>query len=140
MTLTERILNGTRLFDFFLETSPKRFWHECMVAFCNILLFVPMGIYASFFCKAARAIAIGCVFSCVLEGIQLFANFGVFSFEDILLNTVGAVIGAFFYQVLVRRIPEGFVKKANWCIIVIGTPITVFAYITVINAIILYFS
>ena len=49
MSLGERFLNGLRFFDFFLETNPWRLIRGLLIATLNILVFMPWGIYASFF-------------------------------------------------------------------------------------------
>ena len=134
MTIPQRVMNGLRLFDFFSETNPKRFWHECLVAIGNLVLFVPIGVNGSFFFNKGRAILLGCAFSCVVECIQLFAYFGVFSFEDIILNTLGVVLGVLIYCAIVCHIPQRVVKGINSCLLFVGIPVTFAAYFSVVAA------
>jgi hypothetical protein len=83
MSLGDRFLRGLRFFDFFLESNPWRLVRGFLIAILNVLLFCPWGIYASFFYEQTRAVGFACAFSCMVECLQLFARFGVFSFEDI---------------------------------------------------------
>ena len=140
MSLGERFLNGFRFFDFFLERNTWRLIRGLLIAILNILLFCPWGIYASFFYDRKRAVAFACVFSCIVECIQLFARFGVFSFEDILLNTVGAILGVLIFEKYINRISANTTQKINHWTVRIGAPFTIFAYVNVVVALILYFS
>ena len=140
MSLGERFLNGFRLFDFFLESDSWRLIRGLLIAILNILVFVPWGIYASFFYEKGRAIGFACEFSCMVECIQLFASFGVFSFEDITLNTLGAFFGVLLYEKYVCRIPKNTVQKINQGFVLIGIPFFAVAYVNIIVAMILYFS
>lgn len=140
MPLGERFLNGFLFFDFFLEENAWRLIRGLLIAILNILVFMPWGIYASFFYDRKRAVAFACVFSCIVECIQLFARFGVFSFEDILLNTVGAILGVLIYEKCICRLPENVTQKVNVWTVRIGTPIAALGYINVIIAMALYFS
>ena len=139
MSLGERFFNGFRLFDFFLESNPWRLIRGLLIAILNILVFVPWGIYASFFYGRKRAIGFACVFSCMVECIQLFASFGVFSFEDITLNTLGAFLGVLLYEKYVCRISQPTTQKINQWTVRIGGPISVVAYLNTAVAMILYF-
>ena len=140
MSLWERFLNGFRLFDFFLETNAWRLIRGLLIAILNVLLFMPWGIYASFFYDKKRAVGFACACSCIVECIQLFARFGVFSFEDILLNTLGAFLGVLIFEKYIDRISKNTVDNINVWIIRIGAPVTAVAYVNVIVAMALYFS
>ncbi len=140
MSLGERFLNGFLFFDFFLETNSWRFMRGLLVAILNVLLFMPWGIYASFFYDQKRAVGFACAFSCVVECIQLFAHFGVFSFEDIILNTLGALFGVLLFKKYINRIPENTTQKVNKWTVRIGAPISVAACLSTVVAMILYFS
>ncbi len=139
-SLSTRFLDGFRFFDFFLENDLWRLVRGLLIAILNILVFVPWGIYVSFFYGKGRAVGFACAFSCVVECIQLFARFGVFSFEDITLNTLGAFLGVLLYEKYVCRISPPATQKVNRLIIRIGAPFAVVAYINIIVAMTLYFS
>ena len=140
MSLDERFFNGFRFFDFFLESDHWRLVRGLLIAILNILLFMPWGIYASFFYDKKRAVGFACAFSSMVECIQLFARFGVFSFEDILLNTLGALFGVLLFQKYINRISENTTQRINHWTVRIGAPFTAIAYLNVVVAMVLYFS
>ncbi len=140
MSLGERFLNGFLFFEFFLETNPWRLTRGLLIAILNILVFMPWGIYASFFYNRKRSVGFACIFSLVVESIQLFASFGVFSFEDIALNTLGAFLGVLIFEKYICRIPEKMTRKINGWTVRIGGPLAAVAYLNVFVAMILYFS
>ena len=137
--LGERFLRGFRLFDFFLESDPWRLIRGLLIAILNLLLFMPWGIYASFFYDKKRTVGFACAFSCIVECIQLFARFGVFSFEDIFLNTLGSLLGVWIFEKYINRLLASATQKVNCWIVRIGTPFAILAYANVIVAMILYF-
>jgi len=140
MSLGERFLNGFSFFEFFFETNSWRLIRGFLIAVLNILVFMPWGIYASFFYGRKRAVGFACVFSCMVECIQLFASFGVFSFEDVVLNTLGAFLGVLLYEKYICRISQPTTQKINQWTVRIGAPISVAAYLSTVVAMILYFS
>lgn len=140
VTLRERFLNGFHFFYFVLESNRWLQIRGFLVAILNILLFMPWGIYASFFYDQKRTVGFACAFSTAVECTQLFANFGVFSFEDILLNTLGSVIGVLLYQKYIDRISQATTQKINRWTVRIGAPFAALAYVSVIVAMALYFS
>ena len=140
MSLGDRFLRGLRFFDFFLESNPWRLMRGFLIAILNVLLFCPWGIYASFFYDQTRAVGFACAFSCMVECLQLFARFGVFSFEDMLLNTLGAFLGVLLFKRYINRIPENTAQKINLWTVRIGAPAAALAYVNVIVAMALYFS
>lgn len=140
MSLETRFLRGFRFFDFFFEKNVWRLIRGLLIAILNILVFLPWGIYASFFYDKRRSVGFACVFSALVECIQLFASFGVFSLEDIALNTLGAFLGVLIFQKYICRIPEKTTQKINQWVARIGIPLSVTAYFNVIVAMVLYFS
>ncbi len=140
MSLGARFLNGFHFFDFIIEKNLWRFLRGLLVSILNVLLFMPWGIYASFFYDGKRSVGFACAFSCIVECVQLFAHFGVFSFEDILLNTLGAFLGVLLFKKYINRIPEKTTQKINQWTIRIGGPFSVAAYLSTVVAMILYFS
>ena len=140
MPLGERFWRGFRFFDFFLERNAWRLVRGLLIAILNVLLFLPWGIYASFFYNKKRAVGFACAFSSIVECIQLFARFGVFSFEDMLLNTLGAFLGVLLFERYINRISKETTHKINRLTVRIGAPFTVIAYGNVIVAMILHFS
>ena len=140
ITLATRFLRGFYFFDFFLDDSTWRLIRGLLIAILNVLVFLPWGIYFSFFYEKKRTVLFAAAFSLAVECIQLFACFGVFSFEDLTLNTLGAYLGILLFQRYVSRASSSTVQKINQWVLRIGTPFSVLAYVNVIVAMILYFS
>ena len=62
----------------------------------NIMLFVPIGILFPLVIKRKRwqhILFIGAILSLVVETIQLITSRGFFEVNDIILNTLGAMVG-----------------------------------------------
>ena len=101
---------------------------------------MPWGMYASFFYEKKRAVLFAAAFSLMVECIQLFFRFGVFSLEDLALNTLGACLGYLLFEQNIHRISNSVWQKIHQWTVRIGTPVTFVAYANVIYAMILYFS
>lgn len=63
----------------------------------NVVMFIPVGFLAGRL-VGWKGIVLGFAFSVLIELIQLLTGRGLFEFDDILHNTVGAVIG---FEILV---------------------------------------
>lgn len=72
----------------------------------NIMAFIPMGFLLPLISKRARnmyfTIIIAIVFSSLIEISQLITVLGTFDIDDILLNTLGALIGYVLYLAFIR--------------------------------------
>ena len=71
----------------------------------NLIVFMPVGIFVSYFSKntvgAKRLFLvtmIGLAFSFCVESIQFIFSVGVFDVDDLILNTIGAVLGFLIYM------------------------------------------
>ena len=140
MSLETRFLRGFRFFDFFLEKNTWLLIRGLLIAILNILVFLPWGIYASFFYDKKRTVLFAAAFSLLIECIQLFASFGVFSFEDLALNTLGAYFGVLLFERYVCCISPTNTQTINRWTVRIGGSFCILAYVNVIVAMILYFS
>ncbi len=82
----------------------------------NIVLFIPIGILLMLVltCKYKWIIALVCgvILSSIIEIIQLITHRGLFEFDDIVHNTLGAVVGVFAYT-LVRLFAKRLKSKRN---------------------------
>lgn len=67
----------------------------------NVVMFIPVGFLLSK--KGKWAVPISSVISVAIELIQLITGRGLFEFDDIIHNTLGAVIG-FGICVLLRKV------------------------------------
>ena len=65
----------------------------------NLVLFIPIGLLVPIMTGwNKRTIAVGAIFSIFIETIQLITSRGVFDPDDVLLNTIGCVIGYFIFR------------------------------------------
>ncbi len=62
----------------------------------NIAAFVPLGAYLAFVCRKdlAAITLIGCAASIAVEILQFVFDVGITELDDVLLNTLGAFLGA----------------------------------------------
>jgi len=74
--------------------------------FGNVLVFIPFGMLIPFTKKSNKrwwnATLYGFLLSTFIELFQLITRFGEFDIDDILLNTVGALLGFLVFKVLKR--------------------------------------
>lgn len=129
LILTSNVLaRGTfeeRKYSFELFSSARREMVE------NVLLFTPLGMLMcglDLKTKPVRpwknekvyrlarflvSMAFALLFTCVIEGLQLYLLVGVFTVDDILCNTVGALLGYGFIFVIVLLVTKISGKKEN---------------------------
>ena len=134
LILTSNVLARTYVFERRMK-SFQFFTGDGYEMLENILLFVPLGMLLCGLDLKAKpvkpwknmtayrvirffvSIAFAGLFTCVIEILQYYLQVGVFTVDDILCNTVGAVIGyglIFFIVYIVGRIRKG--KAANQAI------------------------
>ncbi|MDQ0113549.1 VanZ family protein [Paenibacillus harenae] len=72
--------------------------------FGNIVLFIPIGIFAPLFRvkyrNPIRLAAFTIVWIAIIELIQMLAHVGSFDIDDIILNTFGALLGLIFTSIM----------------------------------------
>lgn len=72
----------------------------------NTLLFIPFGMYLTYFIKRKRfikTILISFFLSCFFEVFQLFSLIGSFSTKDIITNTIGGIFGYFVCRLIIKK-------------------------------------
>ena len=86
--------------------------------FQNILLFIPFGLLFALALdirkispKILIVILSGLALSIFVELYQLFSHFGLFEFDDMFDNTLGAAIGAFAFMLISKLIARAGCKK-----------------------------
>lgn len=79
----------------------------------NIILFVPLGLFMPLlwkrFASLQKVLSISFLFSLAIELSQLF-NFRTTDIDDLLMNTLGGVLGFYLFK-LVNHIGPNIVKK-----------------------------
>ena len=78
------------------------FWFKQI--FLNILLFVPFGILlpmvSRHFKNPVITVAAGCLFSGTIEIMQYITGRGLTEVDDVITNTIGAVVGVAIYKII----------------------------------------
>lgn len=111
----------------------------------NVLIFIPFGFYIMHFMKnknILKLLAISFLVSLTFEIIQLFLLIGTFSFNDLITNTLGGVLGYFVYLVFHKTKHIKFFmflyNAITIILIITFTPILVYAVINTVNNIGMY--
>lgn len=85
----------------------------------NLFIFVPFGVYLKILGKHNLfAVICGAVFSLLLEIIQLILGIGATDITDLMMNTLGVVVGVLIYACLKRIFKD--VEKLNKVLSVIA--------------------
>ena len=91
-------------FSFVKETI---LWKTIIInVFGNIIMFTPFGFLGIVFPKLKdfKTLIINFLSAIILiESLQYFTRLGVFDIDDIILNTIGVVIGFWFYRIWASR-------------------------------------
>ncbi|MBW9146780.1 VanZ family protein [Clostridium sp. CM027] len=92
--------------DFFENASSLGWAWAISNLFGNIIIFIPLGYLLPLILKKAKSILpVACmsfVFSLVLESLQYVLAIGSSDIDDIILNTLGGVIGYLCYKVVTK--------------------------------------
>ena len=102
----QNLLNGTinmSLFQSYIPLIRRAKWRRIIYLFGgNIVCFVPFGMYLQWLGKwKFRTIAIiGLLFSFFIETMQYILGTGVSELDDLILNTFGAIVGAWLVWLL----------------------------------------
>ena len=107
--------------------------------FLNVIVFIPMGLYVSYFIKNKRflmAFVISFGASLFLEVFQLFTLMGSYQSEDLIVNTLGGIIGYLLYKLIYKDTPRRMLilNIISLVVIVMAIPVVIYATInTIIN-------
>ena len=98
-TLLRRTIGESayQLIPFWSYSDPKL--RQQIIA--NILMFIPVGLFGANIWKW-KAILLSMSFSAMIELTQLITKRGLFEFDDIIHNTLGAAIGVVFIMMISR--------------------------------------
>ena len=72
----------------------------------NIIIFIPLGLYLTFFNKKYRLLKVCLIALCIsifFELFQLFSLIGSFNVKDIITNVLGSIIGYFICLLLYKE-------------------------------------
>lgn len=83
--------------------------HQLLEIFFNVLFFVPLGFFLSWFFKwehrYRNTILVGLAATLFIEITQYITKLGTMELDDIISNTLGALVGALLFK-LVKRVVE----------------------------------
>ncbi|MCM1184693.1 MAG: VanZ family protein [Roseburia sp.] len=105
----ERLFSGTvnaRLFREYIPLLRHGYWLRSLYLFGgNIVCFMPFGMYLQWKkqWKLKTIAVMGLFFSLCIEAMQYVLGTGVSELDDLILNTLGAVIGAWGVRRWLRR-------------------------------------
>ena len=103
----------------------------------NVFIFIPFGVLIPLLKGREAPIlttALALLSTLLIECLQLFLCFGLFTYSDLILNTAGAVLGIIIYSKFVKRMKEEHINTALKILNGFGAAISVFAIInTVLN-------
>ncbi len=75
----------------------------------NIIIFIPLGMYLQVFKRNKKifdCITLICVISLCVEVTQYILGIGAFDIDDIILNTMGGLLGIFIYKIIYLVLKE----------------------------------
>ena len=88
--------------------------HAVFTPLLNVLLFIPLGYLAPHafvsIRKYRKVLAIGLVFSLLIETIQYITHLGWFDISDLMHNTLGTGIGYWIFQRWLMTEKKGMTK------------------------------
>lgn len=85
---------------------PELFWSWKVPSlrseiWANILMFIPIGVLGGLLWKR-KAVPMAAGVSLVIETVQLVSHRGLFEFDDIIHNTLGAAVGFGIYVLVIK--------------------------------------
>ena len=93
--------------QYFLITDISDLLEFVINIFGNLIVFMPVGMFIPFLfpnkvwtSRISYVLIIGFLFSLGVESIQLIMSVGVFDVDDLLLNTLGALIGWYLVRII----------------------------------------
>lgn len=107
ITLLSRESGGSKVFDLELFSNWGINKRNNALVIENVLLFIPYGFISCFAFRGMRHIlsctAFGAATSVGVECLQLVTGRGFFQLDDILTNTIGAMLGCMVYLLFFRK-------------------------------------
>ena len=107
----------------------------------NVFIFMPFGILVPLLRGTTAPITntVLAIFSTLtIESLQLILAIGYFTYSDLILNTLGAVLGIIIYAVFIKRIKEVQKKRALTFFNGLAIVVSIFAIINTVLHIEIY--
>ncbi|MVN77246.1 hypothetical protein GO988_13000 [Hymenobacter sp. HMF4947] len=95
------LLPVKRLVDNYHSSDVKR-WDFYSNLIGNVFLFIPLPIFVQeiFLMRTKSLIVLGVFISILIESLQYAFHIGVADIDDVLLNTLGTIIGVFVWDIM----------------------------------------
>lgn len=99
----------------FLDIKAESFWVDSAILFFNMILTVPLGFFLRFLFgfKLGKTVLAGFLTSMIYEVTQLTGllfiyprPYRIFDVDDLIINTLGALVGYFLVPVAARILPD----------------------------------
>ncbi|MDF2934608.1 MAG: VanZ family protein [Chryseobacterium sp.] len=107
----------------YLFSTHFNLWIALMEIAGNIVLFIPLGMYVQMFKrnkKTLNCVTLICVISLCVEITQYILGIGYSDIDDIILNTIGGLLGVFIYRIMYLVLKEDSKVRTAitflWCI------------------------
>ena len=110
------IKNSIHTFLTLNKNDRREFYDFYLNLFGNIILFLPFAfILRSAFNigKLKPVLLLTILLSAAIEMVQYIFQIGLADIDDIILNTIGAIIGFFLYRIFIRLDFTSLLKQAN---------------------------
>lgn len=139
-----RFMNaGTTLIERFrMYLSYRIFFVDFEDAFVNVMFFLPLGMVLPFIIRKhpyLNTVVWGALISIGFEVFQIVSCVGMFTYADIIFNTLGALIGAILHRALINTAKEKSLTTAFVVHILILIPVLIYAAFNTVNNLHLYF-
>lgn len=102
------------IYRFWVHRKTLGFWSVTLNLAGNVVAFIPFGMFLPWLYGKCRKLLLTALFSfefsLFVETVQLVCKVGSFDVDDILLNTLGGVLGFLGYRLYVwirKRMPGG---------------------------------
>ena len=117
--------------DFYIR---KGSWVEISAFFLNCALLIPLGILLPFYMRKRWAIVICIAFPVVIEFVQVFSYLGGLDTTDIIMNSLGGLIGVGLYGILRPRVKDETVDFICMVCLCMFGPMAFYALVETIQA------
>lgn len=142
LTIYQRIINPAEIQSLIYRIQIGEYFHRSILEpFLNIVIFVPVGLYVTFFQNKKRIFntyLISFAISMAIELIQLATMIGGFSFLDLVTNTIGGIAGYFAYKLIYNESRVKVLNIISVIVSIIALPIAIYAIYNVANNIDFY--
>ena len=142
LTIYQRIINPAEIQSLIYRIQIGEYFHRSILEpLLNIVIFVPVGLYVTFFQNEKRIFntyLISFAISMAIELIQLTTMIGGFSFLDLVTNTIGGIAGYFAYKLIYNESRVKVLNIISVIVSIIALPIAIYAIYNAVNNIDFY--